>query len=164
MLVSPEKREELRLRLATIKRPSELAGLASSLGVSIGTVFQMAAQEEATAAPGTIWLQVREGANRFTKQDVKLRIIAAHYDRARWFVPTNKSVSGLFGDSSWMSRISMGAERKSDNVVFSVHKIIMHNAVRKYQLEKLTGTVYAMVIRPFAGSTAPQYVLSVVIH
>lgn len=108
LLVPPPLRCKLRSRFRSATDPVELLRLGDFAGVPPRTLLRFARSEQWLRGTDVVWLDVRRLLNRFTGRDRCLRIYDAVFDRSSWFLPTNRSIAGVFGSDRRLSELRSG--------------------------------------------------------
>ncbi|HEX8085644.1 MAG TPA: ImmA/IrrE family metallo-endopeptidase [Solirubrobacteraceae bacterium] len=90
-------RHEIRDQFRAAADPVALLRLSDELGVSPQTVLRFAGRENWLGGLDRVWLDVRCRPNRYTQRNKRLRVFDAVLDKARWFLPRNRSVAGVMG-------------------------------------------------------------------
>jgi hypothetical protein len=151
LLVTEEEVSHSIKLFKELESPKDLVKAARSSGVPLALFLQMPrVARDSLAGSNKFWLRCRFTVNRFTRKDVKLRIVVAQYDLNRWYLPTNKSFESVFGDSRWLSDISVGEERQREGVEMNVHYMV-NRPRQKYSLAKASGMLRAMALNPTAA-------------
>ncbi len=119
LLVPRRARHELANRVRRMEQPSELLRLADALGVSPSVVLRFAREEAWLAETDRVWLDIRHIPNRYTHRERRLRIHDAVFDRRRWYVPTNRSVAGVFGSDIWLAALGRKARTMTCSMAIS---------------------------------------------
>lgn len=150
VLLPEHKRTAFSHVFRELSSPSELVRAAQTFGFPIAMFLQVASWDgDAFAGNNNVWLRVKLSVNRYTGRDPKLRIVAAHFDPARWYLPSNKGISGIIGDSDWLLEIAIGQERRRDGVPIKIQKLV-NDRSRKYTWVQSSATISVMALRPVA--------------
>jgi hypothetical protein len=109
LLTSSEVRAQMTQSFRTLVDPLGLLKLASHLGLSPGALLTVAAQERSwIEGLDKVWVRVKYIENAFTRREPKLRVIGAYYDKHRFYVPTNQSLTRFAGDDRWLVSLPVG--------------------------------------------------------
>jgi len=119
LLVSRSHREELIGRFRGTLDPVGLLQLADSLGISPQTLLRFARRENWLEGLDHGWVDIRVLANRYTGADCRPRVYDATFDRSRWFLPRNRSVTGAFGTDSWLANADLEVTESEQTVKIS---------------------------------------------
>jgi len=111
LLLARSTRETLIERFRDTADPVGLLRLSDSLGVSPQTVLRFARRENWLEGVDRVWLDIRALRNRHTGRDLCLRVYDAVLDRARWFLPRNRSVTGALGSDVWLTNADIRISR-----------------------------------------------------
>jgi len=110
LLTTPVGRNHITATFPFLADPADLLRLASDVGLSLHALLRVAAaQASRIGGLDKIWLRVKHVENAITHSERRLRIVSAHYDSNRFFVPTNQSLVHFAGDDSWLSSLPLGA-------------------------------------------------------
>jgi hypothetical protein len=151
MLLTDQEKLQLTGLFSKLDSPSDLVKAAQFSRLPLAFLLQMPRTDEACLkGSDKLWLRCRFAANRYTRKDMKLRIVGAQYDSDRWYLPTNKGFESVFGDSKWLSDIRIGEERQRSDVEMKVHYMV-NRPKQKYSLKKARGTIRALALRPVKG-------------
>lgn len=119
LLLSRSHREELTERFRQAADPVALLRLADSVGVSPQTLLRFARRENWLSGLDKGWVDIRVLANRHTGRDTRPRIYDAVFDRERWFLPANRSVTGAFGSDEWLIAADVEVARREGILMLS---------------------------------------------
>jgi Zn-dependent peptidase ImmA (M78 family) len=109
LLLSITGREHLDANFAELRDPADLLRMASDLGLTPYALLTTATENRPLASgQDKIWLRIKYVVNETTNLEPKLRIVSAHYDRDRYFIPTNQSIATFAGADSWLSFAPLG--------------------------------------------------------
>jgi hypothetical protein len=89
----------------------ELLRLAGSVRVPARVLLIRAKRENWLEGVDVLWVDIRTVPNRFTGRERRLRVFDSVCDKSRWFLPSNKSVKGTFGDDTWL--VGMGPKARA---------------------------------------------------
>lgn len=134
LLLARSTRETLIERFRGTADPVDLLRLSDSMGVSPQTVLRFARRENWLEGVDRVWLDIRALRNRHTGRDLCLRVYDAVLDRARWFLPRNRSVTGALGSDIWLTNADIRISRIEASIDISrrregqtpkfVHKLV----------------------------------------
>lgn len=171
LLLPPKLRATARTRFRELTDPADLLRLADALGVPARTIWRFARQERWLRGRNVIWLDVRCMPNRHTRRDRRLRIYDVVLDRQRWFLPTNRSVAGVFGSDRWLSDAANAEVRAEATMEMSscakgpgprFPRIAQEVSVRALRLNRSAptpGLEVIVVARPIAPVPTPASAL-----
>ncbi|HZP09035.1 hypothetical protein, partial [Methyloceanibacter sp.] len=94
-----------------------------------------------------LWMRVKDAPNRYTNRDKKHRIVAAYFDRQRWFLPTNKGFSGLFRHERSLLEGEIGEVRTSNSGIGKIQEVVWEPK-KKYRWVERRVQLSAMALRP----------------
>ena len=118
LLLSSTGRALLDANFGKLADPAELLRMASDLGLTPYALLTTATENRPLASgQDKIWLRIKYVVNITTNSEPKLRIVSAHYDRNRYFVPTNQSISTFAGADSWLSYTPVGTTCRCDTSI-----------------------------------------------
>lgn len=104
LLLPMDSLDEIRDQFRQSSDPAALLRVADSLGVSPQVLLRRAHTDNWLSGLSRIWVDIRSVPNRHTGRDRRPRIYKVVVDRASWFLPCNRSVTGAFGGDEWLSR------------------------------------------------------------
>ena len=114
ILTSAELRANIEPSFRSLNDPLALVRLASDVGLSPRALLTIASQERSWIANlNRIWLRVKYIENAYTHREPKLRIVSAYYDRHRFFVATNQSLTRFAGDDQWLACLPVGVRGRT---------------------------------------------------
>jgi hypothetical protein len=116
VLLSPLGREQIDSTFPQLSDPLELLRMASELGLTPYALLTTAT-ENRPLGQDKIWLRIKHIANAYTQSEPKLRIVSAHYDRRRYYIPTNQSITTFAGEDSWLSFTLVGTTSQHDTSI-----------------------------------------------
>lgn len=108
VLVPEANRDALRASFAATVSPRALTSIARTAGLSPSALLTFASQNQWFKELPIIWLDIRYMLNVHTHRDARLRVHACYSDRSRWFIPRNRSMEGLFGETAWLASAVAG--------------------------------------------------------
>ncbi|HEY2470137.1 MAG TPA: ImmA/IrrE family metallo-endopeptidase [Terracidiphilus sp.] len=118
VLISPAGWAQINSTFPSISDPLELLRLASAVGISPHALLtQVTARRPLIAGLTKIWLRVKHAVNAVTGSEPRLRIISAHYDRERFFIPENQSVNSFAGADMWLFSLPIGVSFHQQSAV-----------------------------------------------
>lgn len=85
-----------------------LLRLAGSVGIPPRVLLIRAKRENWLEGLDVLWVDIRTIPNKYTGRERRPRVYDSVCDKSRWFLPSNKSVSGTFGDDTWL--VGLGPE------------------------------------------------------
>lgn len=98
--------------------PLDLLRLASTVGLSPHALLtRVTARRPLTSGLTKIWLRVKHAENAVTHSEPRLRIVSAHYDRERFYIPENQSVNRFAGGDTWLSSLPVGVPLRQKSTV-----------------------------------------------
>jgi uncharacterized protein DUF955 len=106
LLLPDDLARSLRERFVGLEDVFGALELAHSVRVPPKLLLVRASRENWLEGMDVLWLDIRTTPNRYTGRDSRPRILDTVRDRARWFLPPNRSVRGVFGDDDWLARAS----------------------------------------------------------
>lgn len=159
LLIPQDKRQELgtQFREAEVL---DILRIANKVGLTPGALFHFA-RCSTTWLAGTdvIWMQVKYVNNRLTGRDPRLRIIAAFFDPDRFFVPRNKSVTGLIGSEDFLRGMLPGIGRSDMYMALFLDKVILNGNHRKYQKKLVQANISAVKLSPSKYDKLPKFIV-----
>ena len=159
LLVPPQSRSEFAQRFRDMGHARNLLGLASDFGLSPYSMLAFADTERVCfSGSESIWLRVKNRPNRFTGVDARLRVATAHYDRERYYVPTNQSVRSLCGEDDWLSACEMGGSVSLDRGSITV-SILEKTDHPKYRRSRVAASLSATKLRASKADGLPQFLV-----
>lgn len=150
-------REKAASRFRTCTEPRALVQMAARVGLPVN-VFLNAASLDPTWTRGLdrIWLRVKRRANAFTSLEPKLRIVSAHYDRKRFFLPTNQSLKRFCGDDEWLAALPIGETAVFSSIVNIKGRVADRP---RFPALQIPATVSAVNIKPSADEPTNYFVV-----
>jgi hypothetical protein len=103
LLIPRVHRTRIARDFRAASHPREVLDLAGSVGVPPRILMRFARERNWLLGIDRVWLDVRLLPNRFTRMDPRLRVFDAVLDRARWYVPGNRSIRGMLGTDAWLT-------------------------------------------------------------
>jgi hypothetical protein len=156
MLLPEAKRAQLPRLFRELNSPAGLVRSAEMFGLSVAMFLQVVSWDgEAMVDSDNIWLRVKLAANRYTNLDRKLRIIAAHFDPGRWYIPSNKGFDGIIADTNWLLDIRIGEERCIEEIKVRIQQVVRERAM-KYRWIEPKAKICAMALRPVMREHGPH--------
>jgi len=109
LLIPLDRRKKIFETFCGSSDVDRLLAVSQMLGIHPKT-FLAFAQDEPHWMDGSknIWLQVKNSSNKFTELEPRPRVIAAFYDRGRFFLPTNQSICSVFGTDRFLGDLDVG--------------------------------------------------------
>jgi hypothetical protein len=96
-----------------------------------------------------IWLRVKYVENAFTHSEPKLRIVSASYDKNRFYVATNQSLTRFSGDDSWLASLPVGiVTRHRTGIKLKIKRPAP--ALPKFKSEEMPAELAAVRLQPGA--------------
>lgn len=155
--------EDVRAGTAPVFRalgdPLALLRLASRLGLSPSGLLTVATRERSWfQGLDKIWVRVKYTENAFTGSEAKLRIVSAHYDRERFFIPTNQSLVRFAGSDLWLSSLPPGLIAQHNSTI--AVKLRRHErAAPKFLSRQLPARLAAARLQPNATDQAAYLII-----
>jgi Zn-dependent peptidase ImmA (M78 family) len=122
LLVPPATRDGIIAEFRAIDDPFSLLGLAGRMGLWPHALLRFADQNGYLKDLGRIWVRAKRRPNRHTGLEPKLRIITAHYDRQRYFVPVNQSLDSFCGGEDWLAGAEAGKTKSVSRDILITEK------------------------------------------
>jgi Zn-dependent peptidase ImmA (M78 family) len=152
------RRDELRAQFRAVGNPLELLALGSRLGVAVSILLRFASETSDWFGDlQRIWLRVKNVPNEYTGKDPRLRIVSAHYDRRRFYVPVNQSLFRVTADA-WLGHqpiAEVARERGAVNIFLSAP-----GSTPKFTKATLPAALAAVRLRPSAADLASYFLIS----
>lgn len=150
-------REELKTRFRGTRDPLDLLALSSRLGIAVSVFLRFASgiSDWFRDLP-LIWLRVKHVPNEYTGKESRLRIVSAHYDWHRYYVPVNQSLVRVTADG-WLSNRPVGAvvrEQGAVNISLNIP-----DRVPRYPKVTLPAALAAVRLRPSDNDLAPYFIV-----
>ncbi len=152
------RRGEIRARFRAAREPPALLALNSELGVAPAILLRFAsASSDWFADLPRIWLRVKHVPNEFTGKDPRLRIVSAHYDRRRYYIPVNQSLARVTEDA-WLGNqpIAEQARQRGPVAIF----LCAPGRTPKFIRATLPAALAAVRLRPSAADLASYFLIS----
>lgn len=152
------RRDEFRERFRAAREPLELLVLSSKLGVAVSILLRFASgtSDWFTDLP-RLWLRVKNVPNGYTGKDRRLRIVSAHYDRRRYYVPVNQSLFRVMADA-WLAHqpiAEVARERGAVNILFGAP-----GRTPKFVKATAPAALAAVRLQPSAADLAAYFLIS----
>jgi hypothetical protein len=161
LLIPTSLRGELRQRFKQISSALELLRLTDQWGIHPVAGIRFAASHfDWTAGHPRIILKVAYTPNRFTGKEQRLRVVAAAFDRDRFYVATNQSFQRLSPDESWLALLPAGSESAQHNVTFRLATRTFTGAAR-YKTVEYACDVSALRLTSHRGTNTGSYLVVV---
>jgi len=159
LLTPSQLRGQLTASFRDLSDPIAFLRLASRLGLSPAALFAIAGRESGwVRGINRIWLRVKYANNAFTGSEPKLRIITAIYDRTRFFIPTNQSLTRFTGDEKWLVSSPYGSVvRYTGAVSLSLKRT--QECEPKFLRRKVPADLSAVRLRPSARDPGAYLVI-----
>lgn len=125
--------------------------LAKSVRIPPKLLLVRASRENWLEGLDVLWLDIRTLPNRYTKRDPRPRIVDTVRDRTRWFLPSNRSVRGVFGDDEWLARAS---RQLSTSGRVDISRLRGHPV--KFVPKSVPAEARAFRMRPPGGGFGPE--------
>jgi Zn-dependent peptidase ImmA (M78 family) len=152
------RRDELRACFRAARDPRGLIALTSQLGVAVSILLRFASETADWFKDlPFLWLRVKNVPNEYTGKDRRLRIVSAHYDRRRYYVPVNQSLFRVTADA-WLANLPIAevvCEAGSVNIFLSTP-----GGAAKFTKATLPATLAAVRLRPSAEDLASYFLIS----
>ena len=103
LLIPRVRRAEVRELFRAANDPALLLSISDALGVSPRTLLRRAHVDDWLEGLDRIWLDIRVRPNHYTGRDRRARVFDAVLDRRNWFLPRNRSITGLLGRDDWLA-------------------------------------------------------------
>jgi hypothetical protein len=98
--------------------------------------------------------------NKVTQREPAFRIVSAHYDAERFYVPRNRSIRTLAGDDEWLTGLRPGASAAYQSLIrLSVR--LAPPAYPKFPIEEFAAVFSAVRLLPSAADYVPYIVVLV---
>jgi Zn-dependent peptidase ImmA (M78 family) len=152
------RREEFRTPFRAARSPRELLALSAKLGVAVSILLRFASETgDWLKDLPLLWLRVKHVPNEYTGRDRRLRIVSAHYDRRRYYVPVNQSLFRVTAEA-WLANLPIAeVVRTAGNVNIFVST---GGGRRKFDKAAVPATLAAVRLRPSAEDLASYYLIS----
>jgi hypothetical protein len=159
LLTSPEIRARMAPSFRTLGDPLALLKLASQLGLSPVALLTVAGQERLwIEGLEKIWLRVKYSENAFTRRDPKLRIVSASYDKYRFYIPTNQSLTRFAGDDRWLVSLPVGTVvRHSTTITLKLRRPAP--AMPKFVSKEVPAGLSAVRLQPSAADPVAYLII-----
>ena len=159
LLIPAHTRSLFMRRFRSISAPSELCGLASNLGLSLHSLLTFASKDNSWFInSNAVWLRLKYGPNKYTGRDCKLRVESAHFDKTRYYVPSNQGFERFCANDGWLGDLIPGEER--DRVLENVTlKLTLANKQVKYKTERVAAELQAIRLNSGHHDKASYYLL-----
>jgi hypothetical protein len=108
----------------------------------------------------TLFLNVAYAANRFTGREERLRVIAAAFDRERFYIATNQSFQRISSDDSWLSILLPGDESFYSDIKLQLNTR-MHQGNLRYQLVQYSARITALRLTSHRGTSRGSFLLAI---
>jgi Zn-dependent peptidase ImmA (M78 family) len=152
------RRDELRAQFRAVRDPLELLALGSRLGVAVSILLRFASETSDWFGDlQRIWLRVKNVPNEYTGKDPRLRIVSAHYDRRRYYVPVNQSLFRVTADA-WLGHqpiAEVARERGTVNIFLSAP-----GSTPKFTKATIPAMLAAVRLQPSAADLASYFLIS----
>ncbi len=125
--------------------------LARSVQVPPKLLLVRASRENWLEGRNVLWLEIRTLPNQYTGRDPRPRIVDTIRDRTRWFLPSNRSVRGVFGGDEWLARAS---RHLSTNGRIAVSRLL--GSPVKFVSESVPAEARAFRMRPPGSGHGPE--------
>ncbi|HEY2988866.1 MAG TPA: ImmA/IrrE family metallo-endopeptidase [Candidatus Binatia bacterium] len=152
------RRDEFRTRFRAARDPRDLLALASQLGVAVSILLRFASETcDWLEDLPRLWLRVKNVPNEYTGKDRRLRVVSAHCDRRRYYVPVNQSFFRVTADA-WLANLpvaEVAREAGTVNIFLSAP-----GGTAKFIKATLPATLAAVRLRPSAEDLASYFLVS----
>jgi hypothetical protein len=125
--------------------------LAHTVRVPPKLILIRASRENWLQGLDVLWLDIRTVPNRYTGRDRRPRIVDVVRDRNRWFIPSNRSIRGVFGDDGWVSR---GSRQLSTRGKVDISRL--HGSPTKFVSESVPAATVAFRMRRPGQGHGPE--------
>ena len=159
LLIPKSQRPICIERFHGLKTPGELRELASTIGISTYSLLTFASKNHSWFKDNdAIWLRLKYITNKYTNRDPKLRIASAHFDKSRFYVPSNQGFSRFCATDKWLSGLMPG-EESSCIVEYISLKSVLTNERVKYGTLCTPAELRIMRLKPSGHDSASYYLL-----
>ena len=160
LLIPTRLRETLRHEFKRVRGALELLRLTDQWGIHpVAGIRFAASHPDWTAGHPKILLKVAHAPNRFTGKEQRLRIVAAAFDRARFYVATNQSFQRLSPDESWLALLPAGSELAQDSVAFKLPTLMPSGGAARYKTIEYGCQTTALRLTSQRGNNLGSYLV-----
>lgn len=159
LLLPSHLRSSLRSQFRAVSTAIEFVRAADRWGIHPGSALRFVASHgDWTVDDQRVILAISHTPNRFTGREPRLRVVAAAFDRTRFFVATNQSFRRLCPDETWLSSLGPGGQVTHE----SLHIELPTRVERQNQ--KYKGVTYVCVgtavsLSNHRGTNRPTYLV-----
>ncbi|HEX5527703.1 MAG TPA: ImmA/IrrE family metallo-endopeptidase [Solirubrobacterales bacterium] len=149
------------LRASFVQAPDVRVALdlAKSVRVPPKVLLVRASRENWLEGLDVVWLEIRTAPNKVTGRDSRPRIFYCVRDRDRWYVPTNRSIRGVFGRDDWL----LGARRQlAIKAPMEIDRL--HGSPVKFIRESVPAAAVAFRMRRPGPAFGPEVLARVELH
>ncbi|HEY3302648.1 MAG TPA: ImmA/IrrE family metallo-endopeptidase [Candidatus Binatia bacterium] len=152
------RRDELRARFRAARDPRGLIALTSQLGVAVSILLRFASETADWFKDlPFLWLRVKNVPNEYTGKDRRLRIVSAHYDRRRYYVPVNQSLFRVTADA-WLANLPIAEVVRAAGTVTIFFRT--DGGAAKFAKASAPAALAAVRLQPSAEDLASYYLIS----
>lgn len=159
LLIPTHLRMILRQRFLRVSHALDFLRLMDHWGIHPVAGIRFAASHyDWTQGHRRIILKIAHTPNRFTGKEPRLRVVAAAFDRDRFYVATNQSFQRISPDESWLALLPAGREIAYESIDFELSTRTSDPGAR-YRSVKYSCRVTALRLTSHRGTSRGSFLV-----